>query len=228
MTTYLENYLTSVDTLPQELKRNFQSMKDLDVKTQEVNDKVEKLLKKHKHDKNSMIESLTAKELQQLQNELQSSFEWGEEKIKLASQTYDAVDKHIRRLDEDLRKFEVELEQERLLKQQQTKQALKAKGQKGSRNKTDKSSEPTFLAPIVHQPVDVDFDMPIDPNEPVYCFCKRVSFGAMVGCDNENCPVEWFHYECVNLTETPKGKWHCTEACKIASETRKKAQSSYK
>lgn len=68
-------------------------MKELDIKTQEVNDKVERLLKKHKHDKNAMIESLTAKELQQLQNELQSSFEWGEEKIKLASQTYDAVDK---------------------------------------------------------------------------------------------------------------------------------------
>lgn len=26
--------------------------------------------------------------------------------------------------------------------------------------------------------------MPIDPNEPLYCFCKRVSFGEMVGCDN--------------------------------------------
>jgi len=23
-------------------------------------------------------------------------------------------------------------------------------------------------------------DMPIDPNEPTYCICKRVSFGEMV------------------------------------------------
>jgi len=227
MTTYLENYLTSVDTLPQELKRNFNTMKELDIKSQSVNDKVERLLKKHKHDKNAMIESLSPKELAQLQSELQQCFEWGEEKIRLASQTYDAVDKHIRRLDEDLRKFEVELEQERLLKQQQTKQALKAKGQKPRTNK-DKTTpqEPSAITPV--HPVDVDFDMPIDPNEPVYCFCKRVSFGSMVGCDNENCPVEWFHYECVGLTESPKGKWHCSAGCKIASETKKKTQQNYK
>jgi hypothetical protein len=31
---------------------------------------------------------------------------------------------------------------------------------------------------------NVDIDMPIDPNEPTYCICNRVSFGEMVGCDN--------------------------------------------
>lgn len=28
-------------------------------------------------------------------------------------------------------------------------------------------------------------DMPIDPNEPRYCYCKSVSYGEMVACDNE-------------------------------------------
>jgi hypothetical protein len=28
---------------------------------------------------------------------------------------------------------------------------------------------------------DVALDMPIDPNEPTYCICQRVSFGEMVG-----------------------------------------------
>jgi hypothetical protein len=32
--------------------------------------------------------------------------------------------------------------------------------------------------------LNVDLDMPIDPNEPTYCYCHRVSFGEMVGCDN--------------------------------------------
>lgn len=48
--------------------------------------------------------------------------------IELAQETYDIVDKHIRRLDEDLKKFEAELSQERLHQQQQTQQVLKAKG----------------------------------------------------------------------------------------------------
>jgi hypothetical protein len=36
----------------------------------------------------------------------------------------------------------------------------------------------------------------------------QVSFGEMVGCDNPDCKVEWFHFECVGLTLPPKGKWY--------------------
>lgn len=28
-------------------------------------------------------------------------------------------------------------------------------------------------------------DLPIDPNEPVYCYCQQVSFGEMIACENE-------------------------------------------
>lgn len=30
-------------------------------------------------------------------------------------------------------------------------------------------------------------DLPVDPNEPVYCICMQVSYGEMVGCDNPSC-----------------------------------------
>lgn len=52
-------------------------------------------------------------------------------------------------------------------------------------------------------------DPPIDPNEPTYCLCEQVSFGEMIGCDNDECPIEWFHFSCVGLTTKPKGKWYC-------------------
>lgn len=42
-----------------------------------------------------------------------------------------------------------------------------------------------------------------------YCFCKDVSYGEMIACDAPNCPIEWFHYSCVNLTVAPKGQWYC-------------------
>lgn len=51
----------------------------------------------------------------------------------------------------------------------------------------------------------------LDPSEPVYCYCRRVSFGEMVACDNPDCAVEWFHFECVGMTEQPKGKWYCRD-----------------
>lgn len=48
-----------------------------------------------------------------------------------------------------------------------------------------------------------------DPNEPRYCTCNQVSYGDMVACDNDACPYEWFHYQCVGITQPPKGKWFC-------------------
>jgi len=33
----------------------------------------------------------------------------------------------------------------------------------------------------------------------------------MVACDGTDCPYEWFHYECVGLTEPPTGVWYCPD-----------------
>lgn len=49
----------------------------------------------------------------------------------------------------------------------------------------------------------------IDPDEPTYCLCDQISFGEMILCDNDLCPIEWFHFSCVSLTTKPKGKWFC-------------------
>ena len=50
---------------------------------------------------------------------------------------------------------------------------------------------------------------PVDPDEPTYCICQSISYGDMIGCDNDDCEIEWFHFGCVNLTHKPKGKWYC-------------------
>jgi len=55
--------------------------------------------------------------------------------------------------------------------------------------------------------------------EEVYCYCRRVYFGDMIGCDNDDCKIEWFHFECVGLTEQPKGQWFCPD-CKALMENK--------
>ncbi|XP_050544426.1 inhibitor of growth protein 1-like [Daktulosphaira vitifoliae] len=45
--------------------------------------------------------------------------------------------------------------------------------------------------------------------QPTYCICEQISFGHMVCCDNDLCPIEWFHFSCVSLNKKPKGKWYC-------------------
>lgn len=54
----------------------------------------------------------------------------------------------------------------------------------------------------VHGGIDVldSLVIPVpQPGEPTYCFCKNISYGEMIGCDNSDCPIEWFHYGCVGL-----------------------------
>ncbi|OAX84460.1 hypothetical protein ACJ72_01160 [Emergomyces africanus] len=56
----------------------------------------------------------------------------------------------------------------------------------------------------------------IDPNEPRYCLCGDVSFGTMICCEDIDCDKEWFHLDCVGLTEVPSrtAKWYCPECRK--------------
>ncbi|CAG7716570.1 unnamed protein product [Allacma fusca] len=46
-------------------------------------------------------------------------------------------------------------------------------------------------------------------DEPKYCICNEMSYGDMIGCDNDLCPMEWFHFKCVQLSSKPRGKWYC-------------------
>ena len=67
----------------------------------------------------------------------------------------------------------------------------------------------------------VPADLPIDPNEPLYCYCQQVSYGEMVACDNTDCEVEWFHLACVDLKTVPKGKWYCDNCSKYKGKQRR-------
>ena len=46
----------------------------------------------------------------------------------------------------------------------------------------------------------------------VWCFCKQdESYGDMIGCDNPECTIQWFHLTCLKLGQhqVPRGKWYC-------------------
>ncbi|KAM7207033.1 Inhibitor of growth proteins N-terminal histone-binding domain containing protein [Rhypophila sp. PSN 637] len=55
--------------------------------------------------------------------------------------------------------------------------------------------------------MDIDDDDAGDDKK--YCLCQNVSFGNMVACDNQECPYEWFHWDCVGLKSEPNGTWYC-------------------
>ncbi|CAG10937.1 unnamed protein product, partial [Tetraodon nigroviridis] len=251
---YLEHYLDSIENLPCELQRNFTLMRDLDNRTEEKKAEIEKLAEEYVATVKNLASEQRVEHLQKIQNAYSKCKEFSDDKVQLAMQTYEMVDKHIRRLDADLARFENELKEKlevggyestdgRAVKKGESrglreKRGSRGRGRKGSdddspKKKKMKTSPDLSDALLPMQPSDV-LDMPVDPNEPTYCLCHQVSYGEMIGCDNPDvspqlfsyseifsislvfiivldfilqCPIEWFHFACVDLATKPKGKW---------------------
>ncbi|XP_052896538.1 inhibitor of growth protein 4 isoform X2 [Anopheles moucheti] len=267
---YLEHYLDGLEHLPNELKRNFTLMRDLDSRAQmlmkSIDEKADEYLKSLVNSKENISDDVKKEKLQAIQELFNKAKEYGDDKVQLAIQTYELVDKHIRRLDSDLARFEGEIHDKTVNAREKSEENVTKKGRKKVKDskstvkkKRTHSSEdetkPAGNGGVTNSgansgaansngkgkntkkqkkgaenddatqdgghgnphPSDV-LDMPVDPNEPTYCLCHQVSYGEMIGCDNPDCPIEWFHFACVGLTTKPKGKWFCPKC----SQDRKK------
>jgi chromosome segregation ATPase len=100
----LLNRCSGVSSLPGEIKRNFTLIEELDTRTKETLEQIDGLSRE------KIDEEHQESAREDIRNWYATCIEFANEKIGLASQTYELVDKHIRRLDVDLRKFEQELE----------------------------------------------------------------------------------------------------------------------
>ncbi|CAH4031531.1 unnamed protein product, partial [Pieris brassicae] len=60
--------------------------------------------------------------------------------------------------------------------------------------------------------------LPIDESQiettETYCFCAKESDSPMIGCDGENCELQWYHFECVGVVSAPAGSWYCPPCSK--------------
>ncbi|GMM38804.1 Pho23 protein [Saccharomycopsis crataegensis] len=89
------------------------------------------------------------------------------------------------------------------------------KRQKPSSKRTSNAISATVTVAPVHaspSPVPHKEEEEEGVND-VYCVCQQVSFGEMIGCDNDKCKIQWFHLQCVGLSSPPKGTWYCDD-CK--------------
>ncbi|XP_064398780.1 inhibitor of growth protein 5-like isoform X2 [Halichondria panicea] len=248
---YLENFLESIETLPQELQRNFTVLRTLDQKTEDIKSEIDQSSQKYRLEVEGLNETERGKELSAIQDMFKKAIENSDNKVQMAMQMYEMVDKHIRHLDSELSRFEHELQlKDPHHRRTSTGSVVDLQMQHKGRKRTGGSESsggvrkkkalsvsvddpepgpPTTplsagaigaILPSTN-PTDV-LDMPVDPNEPTYCLCHQVSFGEMIGCDNADCPIEWFHFQCVGLTAKPKGKWYCTRCTQDKDKFKKK------
>ncbi|KAM7351308.1 inhibitor of growth protein 5 isoform 3-T3 [Cochliomyia hominivorax] len=265
---YLENYLDGLESLPTELERNFKLMRKLDDRAQTAMKSIDSHAKEFMRKLADSSITMTDEERRERLTDIQQLFgkakEYSDDKVQLAIQTYELVDKQIRRLDNDLARFEGEIQEKASSTRGKSEEAQVKKGRKKTKDSgkatgkkkrntssDDEANNNASVAAVVtggqggkkkkqkvnqeketrkggqkQKNVDLDdsekescltsathpsdvLDMPVDPNEPTYCLCHQVSYGEMIGCDNPDCPIEWFHFACVGLTTKPKGKWFC-------------------
>ena len=52
-------------------------------------------------------------------------------------------------------------------------------------------------------------ELEVEEDNGTWCYCKEPKGGDMVCCENNGCSIKWFHLECLQITESPSGKWFC-------------------
>ncbi|XP_060844933.1 inhibitor of growth protein 4-like isoform X2 [Rhopalosiphum padi] len=194
----LEHYLDSLKNLPVELQRNFTLKRDLDSRVQELMRTIDKL----SDDYISNVKEYTADKKREILTIIRGLFDiakgYAEDKVQLSIQSYELVDKHVRKFDSGLARFGDEIQDKaisatRNIEENSQKQGHEKINDNPTNSVTSVTVETSSLtgalvgAGIAHS-AEV-LDMPVDPNEPTYCLCKQVPYGEMIGCDNPDCPL---------------------------------------
>lgn len=226
---YLKQFIERAADVPLQLRRRLALIRDLDEKAtqlqREIDEQCRKQLAGRSRSENaSKRQRVAAAEPDAPQYDVDSALKrlisLADEKVNIANQIYDFIDKHINYLDTDLQQLDSEIEADRKelgLQGDETaceklgielpkglKAAVLGGGGHAAALEKKRKGRKKDAETIVAQPVAVPTEA-----EPAYCICNKPSAGNMVGCDNPDCTIEWFHFECVGLTEEPQGEWFC-------------------
>lgn len=222
--TYLENFLECLkgseggSGLPNDLQRNFQLIHELDNRLEDLKIQTEQqavdILAQANHkvvspgstEEAPTFQEPTVDELYRLRQNLHKGYHLCNEKIILCDQASQVVKSFLARLEEDMATFAEQLGPEQMAEtledtplRKKFKKDLKGKGEDGN-----------MEALVLGRSMSAG-SVDAAAEEEVFCVCRRVSSGDMVGCDDEDCEFEWFHFECVGLKKQPKGKWFCPQ-----------------
>ncbi|CCI48725.1 unnamed protein product [Albugo candida] len=208
MGTYLEDYLESVYMLPSDVKRNFDLVRELDKTSYQLVEDLKDSHRKYLIDARKKVMARwadkekdeptedelralveTDENLKLLKEREQNVIQKLDEKVAIAAQSYELVDHHIRRLDQDLEafgalfkqngEFEEDMDDDKRIsalvstikKKNVTSNTIGWKRGAGEAN-TDADAATNW-----DDGTEIAQDeSAIDPKEPDYCHCRRVSF----------------------------------------------------
>jgi inhibitor of growth protein 3 len=107
---YLEDYLEMIEHLPQELRDRFTEMREMDLQVQNAMDSLEERQKVFFSNAKKMKVEQRDAEFEKIRQDYYKALEDADEKVQIANQIYDLIERYLRRLDQELQKFKMELE----------------------------------------------------------------------------------------------------------------------
>ena len=67
----------------------------------------------------------------------------------------------------------------------------------------EKAISPELLAKFFSKPTITNATSPGN-----VCYCQmNKEEDDLIGCDDKNCQIKWFHLKCLRITKIPKGRW---------------------
>ncbi|XP_022650019.1 inhibitor of growth protein 3-like isoform X2 [Varroa jacobsoni] len=107
---YLEDYLEMIEHLPQELRDRFTDMREMDLQVQNAVDTLDERVKAFFANAKRVSTEQQDEECRRICEDYQRVILDAEEKVQIANQIYDLVERYLRKLDQELQKFKIELE----------------------------------------------------------------------------------------------------------------------
>ncbi len=138
------------------------------------------------------------------------------EKIFIAKQFEETIEQSINQIQVHIDRLNVEIE-----KTQNFDVELYNEKRYISKRKVEKKISHTKISKqkkIIKEPSPAPETLHL--NAELYCFCKKIEEGVLIGCENDDCPTKWFHLKCVGMSEAPQGSWYCRN-CEVNSKNRK-------
>ncbi|CAB3996702.1 inhibitor of growth 3-like, partial [Paramuricea clavata] len=107
---YLEDFLELIEQLPIDLRDRYTEMREMDLQVQNAIDDLDLKGKDFFSSGATATQEWKEENYKNLKQEYSKALEDAEEKVNIATQIYDLVDRHLRKLDQELSKFKMELE----------------------------------------------------------------------------------------------------------------------
>ncbi|KAM9705750.1 inhibitor of growth protein 3 isoform 2-T2 [Menidia menidia] len=107
---YLEDYLEMIEQLPMDLRDRFTEMREMDLQVQNATDQLEQKVVEFFANAKKNKPEWREEQMEVIKKDYYKALEDADEKVQLANQIYDLVDRHLRKLDQELAKFKMELE----------------------------------------------------------------------------------------------------------------------